>query len=129
MNLMKPIDEPIFGMGSESPGRNESEPTGGLVNNKAPGAEPSGDGLRQHGRPHSDRRDQPFRRGGRGSTATRTRRATGEAVLVPARNRWSQVGRITGDTGKSAEDETVAAGSVVAMKRGNARGAKGPYCT
>jgi hypothetical protein len=59
---------------------------------------------------------------------TRTCRATGEAVLVPSRNRWSRVGRITGDTGKSAEGETVAAGSVVATKRGNARGAKGPCC-
>jgi hypothetical protein len=46
--------------------------------------------------------------------------------LIPARNRRSKVGRITGETGKSAEDERVAAGSVVAMKRSNARGAKGP---
>src|SRR5229473_5045407 len=52
--------------------------------------------------------------------------ATGEALLVPARNRRSKVGRITGETGKSAEDERVAAGSVVATKRSNARGAKGP---
>jgi len=28
---MKPIDKTIFGMVSESPGRNVSEPTGGLV--------------------------------------------------------------------------------------------------
>ena len=40
----------------------------------------------------------------------------------------SKVGRITGDPGKSTEDERVAEGSVVAMKRGNACGAKGPYC-
>src|SRR5207248_640321 len=45
------------------------------------------------------------------------------ALLVPARNRRSKVGRITG---KSAEDERVAAGSGVAMKRSNVRGAKGP---
>ena len=38
----------------------------------------------------------------------------------------SWVGRITGDTGKSAEDERVAAGSGVARKRSNVRGAKGP---
>ena len=44
---------------------------------------------------------------------TRAYRATGETVLVPSRNRWSQVGRISGDTVKSAEDETVAAGSVM----------------
>jgi hypothetical protein len=60
---------------------------------------------------------------------TRACQATGEAVLVPSRNRWSRVGRITGDAGKSADDETVAAGSVVAVRRGNARGAKGPCCT
>src|SRR2546421_11184475 len=52
--------------------------------------------------------------------------STGEALLVPARNRRSKVGRITGDTGKSAEDERVAAGSGVARKRSNVRGAKGP---
>ena len=44
----------------------------------------------------------------------------------PARNRRSKVGRITGKTGKSAEVERVAAGSAVAMKRSNVRGAKGP---
>jgi hypothetical protein len=30
---MKPIDQAILGMVSESPGRNESEPTGGLEKN------------------------------------------------------------------------------------------------
>jgi len=34
---------------------------------------------------------------------TRTCRTTGEAVLVPVRNGWSKVSRITGDTGKAAE--------------------------
>jgi hypothetical protein len=34
---------------------------------------------------------------------TRTGEATGETLLAPVRNRWSKVGRITGDTGKSAE--------------------------
>ena len=58
---------------------------------------------------------------------TRTREATGETLLVPSRNRWSKVGRITRAPGKLAEDERVAAGSVGAVKRGNARGAKGPY--
>src|SRR5271165_6932699 len=62
-----------------------------------------------------------LRRGGSDSTVTRTCRATGEALLVPARNRRSRVGRITGETGKSAEDERVAAGSAVAMKRSNVR--------
>jgi RNA-directed DNA polymerase len=68
----------------------------------------------------------PPRRGESDSTVTRTYRGTGEAFLVPGRNRRSKVGRITGDTGKAAEDEKVAAGSVVATKRSNDRGAKGP---
>ena len=59
---------------------------------------------------------------------TRTRQATGEALLIPPGNRRSKVGRITGNPGKSTEDERVAEGSVVVRKRGNACGAKGPYC-
>ena len=39
---------------------------------------------------------------------TRTCQATGEAVLVPSRNRRSKVDRITGGPGKTVEDETVA---------------------
>ena len=85
-------------------------------------------GRRQHGPTQTVWREGSLRRGSRGGTVTRACRATGEAVLVPPRNRWSQVGRITGASGKPAEDETVAAGFVVAMRRGNARGAKGPYC-
>src|ERR1700687_3487530 len=76
--------------------------------------------------PKTDRYGCSPRRGGGDSTVTRTCQATGEALLVPARNRRSKVGRITGETGKSAEDERVAAGSVVAMKRSNVRGAKWP---
>src|ERR1700731_5172587 len=67
-------------------------------------------------------------RGGSDSTVARTCRATGEALLAPARNRRSRVDRITGATGKSIEGERVAVGSVVAMKRSNVRGAKGPCC-
>ncbi len=36
---------------------------------------------------------------------------------VPGRNVWSKVSRITGTPAKSTKDETVAAGSVVALKR------------
>jgi hypothetical protein len=57
---------------------------------------------------------------------TQPHRATGEALLVPLRNQRSRVGRITGGPGKSADGERVADGSVVATKRGNACGAKGP---
>jgi hypothetical protein len=62
-------------------------------------------------------------------TTTRTHRATGETLLVPARKGGSWVGRITGKTGKSADDERVADGLVVASKRSNVRGAKGPCCS
>jgi hypothetical protein len=70
----------------------------------------------------------PLRRGDSDSTVTRTRRTSGEALLVPSRNRWSKVGRITGDTRKPAEGGRVAEGPVVARRRGNARGAKGLCC-
>ena len=62
-------------------------------------------------------------------TTARTHQATGEALLVPTRKGGSWVGRITGTTGKSADDERVAEGPVVARRRGNARGAKGPCCS
>lgn len=56
---------------------------------------------------------------------TRTCQATGQTFLVPGRNRRSNVGRITGKRGR--RPETRAGGrSVVAMKRSNVRGAKGP---
>jgi hypothetical protein len=58
---------------------------------------------------------------------TRTRRATGEALLVPPGKRRSQVRPITSAPGKWAEGERVEDGLVVAGKRGNARGAKEPY--
>src|SRR5437762_12431224 len=69
-----------------------------------------------------------LRRGGSDSTVTRTRRATGEALLVPPGNRRKRVGPITSAPGKWADDERVADGPVVAEKRGKARGAKGPCC-
>ncbi len=58
---------------------------------------------------------------------TRTRRATGEALLVPPGKRRSQVRPITSVPGKWVEGERVEDGLVVAEKRGNARGAKEPY--
>ena len=47
-NIMKPIDKPIFGMGSESPGRNESERTGGPESENTRGPSPlrPGEGSR-----------------------------------------------------------------------------------
>lgn len=70
----------------------------------------------------------PLRRGGSDGMVARTGQATGEALLAPGRNPWSKVGPITGDPGKWAEGERVAEGRVVAMRRGNARGAKAPCC-
>ena len=61
---MKPTDQAILGMVSESPGRNASEPSGGLDRNKNPEAEPSPYGRRQHDRPRADRGGLPLRRGG-----------------------------------------------------------------
>jgi hypothetical protein len=46
---MKPTDEAIIRMASESPGRNESEPSGGLDKKIGPEAEPPPSGRRQHG--------------------------------------------------------------------------------
>jgi len=114
---MKPTDKAIFGMASESPGRNASEPSGGLEKIMTPEAELSGSGRRQHDRSRAD--EAACHSGGvvRGSTVTRACRATGETVLVPPRTRRSQVGRITGTPWKSAEDETAAARLVVARKR------------
>jgi hypothetical protein len=66
-----------------------------------------------------------LRRGGRGSTATRTWRATGEPFLVPERKTLEQVRPITG---KRKEGEKVAEGFGVAMNWGNSQGAKEPSC-
>ena len=70
----------------------------------------------------------PLRRGDSDGTMTRTCRATGEALLAPVRNCRRKVGTITGGTGKCTEGERVAERCVVAMNRGNARGAKAPHC-
>src|SRR5260370_37950722 len=72
--------------------------------------------------------DTPLRRGDSGSTATRTRYATGEALLLPAPKRRNKVDRIIGAPGKSAEGERVAEGSVRVRTRSNVRRAKGPCC-
>ena len=67
---MKPTDKAILGVVSESPGRNESEPRGGLENFD-PKAEPSMAGRRQHGMAQTDRSGMSLRRGGRDSTVAR----------------------------------------------------------
>ena len=109
-------------------GRNESErevapkvsSPGGRARNR------EGEGCTARRRPI----DAMGRSGGVVSDGTRTRthRATGETLLVPTRKGGSWVGRITGNTGKSADDERVTDGLGVALKRSNVRGAKGPCC-
>ena len=123
-DALEPIDEALGRRVSESPGRNESERRGSPETEEP--RRPSGWELREGSRDpsHAGWRDGALRRGGSGGTVTRTRRATGETLLVPPRNRRSWVGRITGAPGKSADDERVAEGSAVAGRRGNARGAK-----
>ena len=111
----------------ESSGRNESERIGGLESvSRRPSPQPGGEGST--GGRNLIGTTVPLRRGDSDGTMTRTCRATGEALLVPVRNRRRKVGTITGGTGKCTEDERVAERCVVAMKRGNARGAKAPHC-
>ena len=50
---MKPTDKAVHGTVSESPGRNESEPTGGL-DTCIPKAEPARVGRRLHGMAQTD---------------------------------------------------------------------------
>src|SRR5260370_39747908 len=114
--------------GCESPGRNARERavaskvrrSGGRARNR------EGEGSTGRRRPI----DAAGRPGGGGSdsTATRTHRATGEALLVPTRKGGSWVGRINGNTGKAADDERGADGSGVAGERSKVPGAKGT-CT
>src|SRR5208283_2616203 len=96
----------------------------------APKAEPATVGRRQHGEPKSDRCGSFTSAGWKRQHGDKDMPSNwrSEALLAPARNRRSRVDRITGTTGKSIEGERVAAGSVVAAKRSNIRGAKGPCC-
>jgi hypothetical protein len=126
---MKPTDKAIHGMVSESPGRNASEPRGGLERILIRRLSPlwSGEGSMTWRR----LTEATWHFGGVVGTA----RWQGHAKQLEKpssshrENRWSKVARITGETGKASEGETVAARPVVAGKRGNARGAKGPCCT
>ncbi len=70
-NAMKPTDKAILGMVSKSPGRNASEPTGGLENLKPrrPSLLPAGEGSMAWRK--TDCGTRSLRRGGRDSTVTR----------------------------------------------------------
>ena len=112
----------------ESPGRNNSERASGLENEWIRGSSLQLKGEGSMGCRNLTDAASRSRRGGSDSTVARTCRATGEALLVPERNHRSKVDRITGTTGKTIEGERVADGSVVAVKRSNVRGARGPFC-
>ena len=51
---------------------------------------------------------------------------TGEVLFAPGSNSWKEVGPITWDTGKGPNGNRMAESPVVAMKSGDADGAKGP---
>ena len=127
--VLKPLDNPTRGVGASCSGRNDSE------REVAPKVNSLGGRARNREGEGSTTRRKPIDAAGRSGgvvsdgTTTRTQRATGETLLVPTRKGGSWVGRITGTTGKSADDERVAEGFAVAMKRGNARGANGPCCS
>jgi hypothetical protein len=125
---LKPVDKPIRGWGA-------SHRAGTKVNARwprkvaTPEAEPASVGRRQYGAPPADARGGHSGGVISDGTMTRTRRATGEALLVPPRKRRSQVRPITTTNGKGAEGERVAEGPAVARKGGNAPGAMGPCCS
>ena len=127
--VLKPLDNPARGVGASCSGRNASE------REVAPKVRSPGGRARNREGEGSTARRKPIDATGRSGgvvsdgTTTRIHRATGEALLVPARKGGSWVSRITGTTGKSADDERVADGLVVALRRGNARGAKEPCCS
>ncbi len=127
--VLKPLDNPTRGVGASCSGRNESE------REVAPKVSSPGGRARNREGEGSTTRCKPIDRAGcsggvvSDGTTTRTHQATGEALLVPTRKGGSGVSRITGSTGKSADDERVAEGPVVAWRRGNAREAKGLCCS
>ena len=92
---LKPIDKVTRGVMSESPGRNESERTGGLESSKSWKLN-----LQPRGESKMSKRKLAdtfvsFQRGNSDSMVARTYRATGEALLVPGRNSWRKVSSIT----------------------------------
>src|SRR6266568_2140121 len=92
-----------------------------------PEAEPASRGRRQDGWSHLT--EAAIHSGGVSATA----RWQGHAKQLekPSSSRREIGGaenRITGNTGKSMEDERELEGSIVSMKRGNARGERGPCC-
>ena len=92
--FLKPIDRATLWVMSELPGRNVSKRTGGLVIEKhwKPSLQFGGEGSIDRLDWHSS---VLFQRGDSDSMATRTYQATGEALLIPARNCWKVASPIT----------------------------------
>jgi len=82
---------------------------------------------RLYGHPATGRSGCPLQRGYRDGMIARVYEATGEALLVPTRNRLEQGRPYNRPPGNGPKDERVAEGIVVPKKAGNAAGGKGPY--
>ena len=112
-------------MVSESPGRNASEPVW-----------PRKDKTRRPSLPFSGEGSMERCMDFCGATLRLWKGQHGDKVMLsnwrnpprPVAKSAEQGSRITGDTGKSVEGERDSAGSVVARKRSNVRGAKRPCC-
>lgn len=126
--VLESIGKYMESMYASIAGGNESERRNGLEseNPRKPSQQPCGEGSMENRKLNET--IETFRRGYSGGMHTRTQQRTGEALLVPCRNEWKKVSRITGNTGKSTENERVADELVVAMKRGNACGVKRLCC-
>src|ERR1035437_8796323 len=113
-------------MVSELPGRNASEP---IWPRKYcnPKAQPSLFGRRQHGASQGLMRRNTSA-GGQEQHGDKVIVSNGRIPPRPVAKSAEQGSRITGDTGKSVDGERDSAGSVVARKRSNVRGAKRPCC-
>ena len=129
IEFLMPIDKAIFRVVSKSSGRNESERRFGLEKpepQRKPSPLPEGEG--RMGRRKLT--EAPDHSGGVKTTA-RWQGYT-KQLERPSSSRfqkWAEAGsRITGNTGKSVEDERESEGSTVAEKRSNVRGAKRPCC-
>ena len=122
----KPVDKAIPGMVSELPGRSESERTGD-PEILASEAEPSSVGRRQHETLHVADGSGSLRRGGSDGTATRAHWGNWRSPRRPVeKSAEAEVGPITAPTGKGPKGGRMEDGPVVAVKAGNAAGAKGP---
>ena len=121
----EPIDKAPRGGVSELPGWNGSERTSSLVIDDSQGR-----ACKQGAKAASLRLKSADERGGLGGVKAPAREQSVTEQLEksssPTGERPVQLGRSYNRNGKWTEGERMADGSAVAMKRGNACGAKGP---